>query len=206
MAATQHAERYFTYLRSQLSSDARRYIVHQLAQEWVAGLSDISPRPLPFAFETFLLAKEHELPSCVLKRAFYELLRKEGLGLPSEGLPHYDHKFTRGDYFLLVRTRETFDMTWLKAVIRKPEAHRDESCVCVPGDAQTRYWAASVIDVGLDIQYLHDPVCGLLELMRLELAGYCDRCAGKARTAWKEARLQLWVHLDQVLTRYQYPQ
>ncbi|KAH7916995.1 hypothetical protein BV22DRAFT_1135801 [Leucogyrophana mollusca] len=191
---------YYSAMHSQLSScTTSPFAVRHLEQHWSSSIDDLPPIPIPFALETFLLAKKFKLPS-VLKRAFYELLRTSGLGLDvlDLGVP-YEAEFTRQDFTLLVRTREKLDATWTKVTIVQPQPpDMDLWTCCMSRETQRAFWDSAVFESGLQIRFLHDPICGLMELEHMGLP-YCDRCVVAKRRGWEEVRISLWSYLDEVL-------
>ncbi|EAU80303.2 hypothetical protein CC1G_13243 [Coprinopsis cinerea okayama7 len=52
-----------------------------ITKTWSANLDDLTPEPIPYAVETVALARQCNLPSSVLKRALYEIVRRDNYDL-----------------------------------------------------------------------------------------------------------------------------
>ena len=164
---------------------------------WSDELADLSTTPIPFAWETVILARQCSIKR-VLKPALYELVRTEGLGqdyvLDDEGI---------NDRKLLFKAREKLVSVWITAAASLPNkflaccSKSLDARACTAGDPDSVNQVHAKLIPVFD-QYKWDPVCGFKALMKVpwKEEGFCKECVGRRWRAWEKERKRCWENLD----------
>ncbi|KAL1948041.1 hypothetical protein VTO73DRAFT_12116 [Trametes versicolor] len=173
--------------------------------------------PLPCEYEDALqlvaLARAHGVP-CVLKRAFYEVLRCARFWalVDSRGHRAVEQPGAEGDLLGLTGGLSQADLlglytarvalgnAWRALCARPPRVPRsDTPCACrvrEDGAARARAWRAALCDAVLvDL----DPLSYAAQLRSefvLPGGDWCDKCLKKVSKRWKAARVLWWGQLD----------
>lgn len=181
--------------------------MHYLRGMWPAELEKLTEAPIKYAAETIILARECEAPE-LLKRAFYELLRKPQLGEDEdadvEDPEVVARQISRQDLVRLIKTREQLISRWIWAAnkpfeipcpLPQTEPPTDEYASCKAARAQ--HWRNDA-NSSLYEDCLYDPILGLQSLASLDWAamGYCMGCIETWKGSWAAQRVKLWQQLD----------
>lgn len=195
-----------------LSFEAMDAFASRALQEmWPAGLSKLSSKRIPHACEAVALARKCNMPE-IIKRAFYELLRRSQLGQDDDGdfedPEMAEKRVSRGDLIRLIKAREELTSRWVRYIDNPPDIPcplASEATLSEAGQkcAQAREqnhmnWQDKVKNSDIYHDYLHDPLCGLQQLSEIDFRplGYCDGCLNAWRDVWSKQRDKWWDQLD----------
>lgn len=208
------------------------YASHFLREMWPGELTRLSPDRTEthshHAAEMLTLARRCGLPE-LCKRAFYELLRSDCLGLATslhdddsdcKSDDNPDGHLGRADILRLVSAREHLQRAWLR-IARAPPAPSAVPCPleqippaaldaaqepvlqkCRDARASSiTQWTTEVTQAALFEEGMYDPLCALERLCEKDWQGmgYCVGCVGARTDVWGEERVRLWKDLDQWL-------
>lgn len=193
----------------------RRWAVRYLEEMWSQDLADLSTDRLCNAVQTIILGRKYDV-RCVLKRAFYELLRTGGLGHLDATDDEDDDpppSISASDTRRLIRTREQLSERWLNTLTTAldtfpcPNAQKDGTVPdptarvidCPSNETKATKWTKLVYQSGMLQEYMYDPLCGLKVLVDHDWKGqdgFCKDCVKMRRDAWGKQREKLWQNLD----------
>lgn len=189
---------------------------------WSDDLTDLSPDRLNNAVETIILGRNYGIPT-ILKRAFYELLRTDGLGhqdINNDQVKSNEDdilSINPDDTYLLICTRVKLEKAWSDTLASAfhtfhcPNGSSNEAAIgqdangtantvtCPSNVEKTTEWAKLVYASGLSQEYMYDVLCGLKVLVDRDWRtedGYCEECTNMRRDAWQNERVKLWEKLD----------
>ncbi|KAH7921241.1 hypothetical protein BV22DRAFT_1198321 [Leucogyrophana mollusca] len=172
--------------------------IQRLNKLWDSRLEDVLQESLSEAAAAVALARECDIPQ-VPRRALYELLRMD------EGkLYANDHRgldeLESADQQRVIKAREALAVAWVKNATQFPPPSRclvDKSGCAV---YRSSSWRKLVVDSGILLKYMHDPIAGLLVLIEQDwaAAGWCVDCVEKMKREWGAERERIWKDLDLV--------
>lgn len=204
---------------------AAAFARRSISNLWSPDLESLSSTKLPNAIKAVHLAKTCNLP-VIRKRALYELLRTSSFGLELDDVEGFEDPEVfevrspiRGeDISRLLRAREMLQRNWIEAtanpanVIFSPRncALKDNTTdetipkarqSCLPLSARYNHWETTVIQSGILLDGLLDPLEGLKRLGQLDWlqGGYCMMCASAKQDMWGRKREAFWNRLDSIL-------
>jgi hypothetical protein len=181
-----------------------------LLEMWSSDLDKLTAAHIKHASETIVLARECEIPE-LLKRAFYELVRKARLGEDEDADTDDPEvartQISRQDLARLIKTREELVSRWILTAGSPPEIlcplasvdpPNDESARCLQARANNLVNWQELVKKTLFEEFLYDPLIGLQRLgeIKWEELGYCEGCVKAWRDSWLAQREKLWRQLD----------
>ncbi|KAI0701086.1 hypothetical protein BC835DRAFT_1325040 [Cytidiella melzeri] len=199
---------------------------YKLCTIWPPELPCVTPARVPYAAETVVIARTHNVPA-LLKRAFYELLRTEGFAQMDLNLPNRQEKSAdgsdvigraelgRADLMRLVTAREKLGKAWA-ALVGSAPSDAVLPCPLQAPDQQSRaidpirhrcaeawknnasIWNRKVMEPGFFERWMLDPICGLDRLAAMDWseAGFCSNCVRARRGLWQREKEDIWTNLD----------
>jgi len=179
-----------------------------LNQEFSGELLSVGEGPVPHAAEAIVLGRQWNL-STVLKRAFYELARRDSLRLTatSEDVPcdqdHFGndeddeddpiHELDPKDLVRLANGQKELTSAWLSAVLLG-----DVKCpLKTPCNSNKARITWDVVSPYLMV-YQFDPICGIEKLIEVDWRkkGYCDGCKDARGKSLREQKHKVWENLS----------
>jgi hypothetical protein len=202
----------------------RSWAVEYLEEVWSDKLVNFDSHSLENTAKVIALARECGVPG-VLKRAFYELVRKPGFddseeigsgdevcgegddGGDSEGTSDHkgeDNLLSLTDLRLLFTVREKLTQIWLSVTLTPPRSPtcRSSANPCDGSKkSRTTVWTNVVHRSKICETYLFDPIVGLDALSNAPWAeaGFCNVCIKGKQEVWKQEMRRLWAKLDEWL-------
>jgi hypothetical protein len=175
---------------------------------------------LPHAADVIVLARGYDVPS-ILKRAFYEMLRCSDfdqdpvapvspLSTPLSLCPTTStFPLSASDILLAVSIRARLSSAWLETIASPPDfaccqtpvEGEEFGTTCRSITAKTLSWATLLQKHNTTLQYLHDPLTGLLWLSRRNWSKLklCNTCKEAWSVKFLHKRAELWGQLDEWL-------
>jgi hypothetical protein len=190
-------------------TDLKRWAISAFESTFPPELSAFTPSARPNAKETVVLSRECDVPN-VLKAAFYDLLRTDGMGL---GLPEdcaetgeddedEDERvqLSRADTLRVIAAREKLTSEWV-SIISNPISRKcnrpEEECSGVQIYDDLFEWNERVHKDNWASDHMYDPIGGLEALIAMKWEeAYCDDCCRAKRNVWKSRREKMWDLLD----------
>lgn len=181
-----------------------------LLKMWPGDLGKLTVARIKHASETIVLARDCNIPE-LLKRAFYELLRKARLGededADADDPDTARTQIARQDLARLIKTREELVSRWIFTAGSPPDIvcplasvdpPSDESARCLQARANNLVNWHEAVKKTLFEECLYDPLIGLQRLAEIqwEDLGYCRGCVKAWRDSWLAQKEKLWQQLD----------
>ncbi|KAH9856876.1 hypothetical protein C2E23DRAFT_461736 [Lenzites betulinus] len=153
------------------------------------------------AADLIAIARHHDLPDTVLKRALYEVLRSTDFWevVDTQGNGAVMERISQTDLLGLYAARTFLGKSWRTLCLEPPPVNTSSPrCTCTVKDMQARakMWReqlAYALSDDLDpISYANQ-----LRTRFVPLGGeWCDVCVKKQRSEWMKARRRWWKQLD----------